>query len=37
MVRSRLVSNGLIVSDGIPVDIQLVKFLLLSNNSEVSI
>ena len=31
MVGSRLVSNGLIFSDDISVDIQLVNFLLLSN------
>ena len=37
MVDSRLVSNGLIFSDDIPVDIQLVTFLLLSNIRELSI
>ena len=33
-VSSRLVYTGLIFSDDIPVDIQLVTFLLLSNISE---
>ena len=37
MIRSRLVPNGLIFSDDIPVDIQLVTFLLLYNISELSI
>ena len=37
MLGSRLVSNGLISSDDIPVDIQLVTFSLLSNISELSI
>ena len=37
MVGSRLVSNGLIFSDDIPVTIQLVTFLLLSNISELRI
>ena len=37
LVDSRLVSNGLIFSDNIPVDIQLVTFLLLPNISELSI
>ena len=37
MVDSRLVSNGLIFSDDIPVNIQLVTFLLLSNFSKLSI
>ena len=37
MAGSRLVSNGLIFSDDIPVDIQLVTFLLLSNIRELSI
>ena len=37
MIVSRLVSNGLIFSDDISVDIQLVTFLLLSNISELSI
>ena len=36
IVGSRLESNDLIFSDGIPVYIQLVTFLLLSNNSELS-
>ena len=36
MVESRLVSNDLIFSDDILVDIQLVTFLLLSNVSELS-
>ena len=36
-VGSRLVSNGLIFSDYIPVGIQLVTFLLLSNIRELSI
>ena len=37
MVGSRLVSNGLNVSNDIPLDIQLVTSLLLSNNNELSI
>ena len=37
MVGSRLVSNGWIFSYDIPVDIQLVTYLLLSNISELSI
>ena len=37
MVGSRLISNGLIISDDIPVDIQSVTFLLLSNIRELSI
>ena len=37
MVESRLVSNGLTFSDDIPVNIQLVTFLLLSNIFELSI
>ena len=37
MVGSRLVSNGLIFSDGISVNIQLVTFLLLSHIMELSI
>ena len=37
MVKQRLVSNGLIFSDDIPVDIQIVTVLLLSNISELSI
>ena len=37
MVGSRLVLNGLIFADDIPVDIQLVTFLFLSNISELSI
>ena len=37
IVSSRLVSNGLIFSVNIPVDIQLVTFLLLSNIRELSI
>ena len=37
MVGSRLVSNGLIFSDDIQVNILLVTFLLLSNFSELSI
>ena len=37
MIGSRLVSNGLIFSDDIPVDIQLVTFLLLSYIKELSI
>ena len=36
IVGSRLVSNGLIFSDDIPVDIQVVTFLLLSNTRELS-
>ena len=34
---SRLVSNGLIFPNEIPVDIQLVTFLMLSNIIELSI
>ena len=34
---SRLVSNGLIFPSEIPVDIQLVTFLMLSNIIELSI
>ena len=37
MVSLRLVSNGLILLDDIPVDIHLVTFLLLSNIIEISI
>ena len=37
IVGSRLVSNCLILSDDIPVYIQLVTFSLLSNISELSI
>ena len=37
MISLRLVSNGLIFSNNIPVDIYLVTFLLLSNISELSI
>ena len=37
MVGSRLVSNGLFFSNDIPVNIQLVTFLLLSNISKLSI
>ena len=37
IVGSRLVSNGLIFSDDIPVDIQLIMFLLLSNIGKLSI
>ena len=37
MVKQRLVSNGFIFSDDIPVDIQIVTVLLLSNISELSI
>ena len=37
MIGSRLVSNGLIFSDDIPINIQLVTFLLVSNISELSI
>ena len=37
MVSSRLVSNGLIFSDHILIDIQLVTYLLLSNIRELSI
>ena len=36
-VSSRLVSNGLIFSDEILVDIQSTTFLLLCNISEISI
>ena len=36
-VSSRLVSNGLIFSDEILVDIQSITFLLLCNISETSI
>ena len=37
MVGSRLVENVLIFPDHIPVEIQLVTFLLLSNISKLSI
>ena len=37
MVASRLVTNGLIFVDGIPVNIQLVTFSLLSIISELEI
>ena len=37
MIGSRLASNGLIFSDDIPVDIQLVTFLLLSYIMELNI
>ena len=37
MLASRLVSNGLIFSDDIPVDTQLVTFFLLSNISKLNI
>ena len=37
MVASRLVTNGLIFLDGIPVNIQLVTFSLLSIISELEI
>ena len=37
MVGSIFVSNGLILSDDIPVNIQLVTFLLLSHIRELSI
>ena len=37
MVGSRLVSNGLIFSDDIPVDIQLVTLSLLSIINELRI
>ena len=37
IVGSRLVSNGLSFSDDIPVDIQLVTFLLVSNIKEINI
>ena len=37
MISSRLVSNGLICSDDILVNIQLVTCLLLSNITELSI
>ena len=37
IVGSRLVSNSLIFSNDIPVDIELVSFLLLSNISKLSI
>ena len=37
IVASRLVSNGLTFSDDIPVNIQLVTFLLLFNIFELSI
>ena len=37
MVSSKLVSIGLIFSDNIPVNIQLVTFLLLFNISELRI
>ena len=36
MVSSRLVSNGLIFSDDIPIDIQLVTSLMPSNIRELS-
>ena len=36
MVGWKLVSNVLIFSDDIPVDIQLVTFLLLSNINDLS-
>ena len=36
MVGSRLMPNGLIFSDDIPVDIQLVTFLLLSDIRELN-
>ena len=37
MVGSRLVYNGLVFSDDIPADIQLVTFLLLSNITEINV
>ena len=37
IVGSKLVSNSLISSDDIPVDIRSVTFLLLSNNRELNI
>ena len=37
LVSSTLVSNNLIFSENIPVDIQLVTSLLLSNIEEISI
>ena len=37
IVGSKLTSNGLILSDDIPVIIQVVTFLLLSNVRELSI
>ena len=37
MVGSKLVSNGFIFSGDIPINIQLVPFLLLSNVSGLSI
>ena len=37
LVGSRLVLNGLIFSGDIPVNIQLVNFLLVSNIRELSI
>ena len=37
IVASRLISNGLMFSDDIPVNIQLVTFLLLSNIRKLSI
>ena len=37
MVSLRFLSNGLIFSDDIPVNIQLVNFLLISSISELSI
>ena len=37
MVGSKLVSNGLMFSDDIRVDTQLLPFLLLSNISKLSI
>ena len=36
VVISRLVSNSLVFSVDIPVDIELVTFLLLSNTSELT-
>ena len=37
MIGARLESNGLIFSDDIPVDIQLLTLLLLSHVSKLSI
>ena len=37
MVSSKLVSNGLVYSGDIPVDVELVTSLLLFNISELSI
>ena len=37
MIGSRLVSNGLIFSDNVPVDIYLVTFLSLLNIRELGI